>query len=111
MSWRPHGKRVSISSRSPTALAVCDRCGMLGNLDDLVWQYEWEGPQLRNLYLRVHQHCLDVPQEQLRPRILPPDPVPRYQPRPEQYAVEDAGLPAADFSQPPSFNPPRIVRD
>lgn len=111
MAWRFHGKRTTVSSNNPRAWGVCDRCGMLGNLDDLIWQYEWEGPELRNLWKRVHSHCYDKPQEQLRPRILPPDPVPRWQPRPEQYQVANTGQPANTFSKPPSFQPPRFVID
>lgn len=55
------------------------------------------GPRLmRTGFLVCNRGCLDVPQQQLRPRIIPPDPVPIYQPRPEFYAL-DNGL--QGFSQ------------
>lgn len=45
--------------------------------------------QLQNLRILVcTQTCLDVPQPQLRTIILPPDPVPVSNPRPELYRVE-----------------------
>ena len=83
----PHG-RASISARSPRALGVCDRCGFLYNLNQLKWQHEWSGVKLQNLRLLVCAGCLDVPQEQLRAIVLPPDPVPVMNPRPEAYDVE-----------------------
>lgn len=81
-----HG-RASISPTAPRALAVCDRCGFLYNHHNLKWQYQWVGPRLQNLKLLVCDGCLDVPQEQLRTLLLPPDPVPIPDPRPENYAV------------------------
>ena len=84
---RPHG-RAFISARSPRALGVCDRCGALYNLNALQWQYEWAGTKLQNFRLLVCKSCLDVPQEQLRTIVLPPDPVPVMNPRPEAYDEE-----------------------
>lgn len=84
---RQHG-RASINARSPKALGVCDRCGALYNLNALQWQFEWAGTKLQNLRLLVCKSCLDVPQEQLRTIVLPPDPVPVMNPRPEPYDEE-----------------------
>jgi len=50
-------------------------------LDDLSYQYQWAGTGLVNLGLLVCPECLDVPQEQFRTIVLPPDPVPRINPR------------------------------
>lgn len=106
MSWRFNGRAI-VSPDSPSAFAICDRCGFTYNLDALSWQYEWRGPRLQNLRLQVCQRCLDIPQDQFRPKVLPPDPLPRVNPRPEPYASDDAGtISAAAGSVPPNFGPP-----
>ncbi len=89
MSWRFHG-RAKVSTRDPSAFGVCQRCGLWYNLDDLVWQFDWRGNVLQNLWLRVCKvTCLDVPQQQYRSPVLPPDPVPRWMPRPETFTSDD----------------------
>lgn len=85
---RPHGK-AQVDRRRPRAFAVCDRCGFLYNRMNLQWQYEWAGPKTVNLNLLVCDPCLDIPQEQLRTFILPADPVPILNPRPERYKLAD----------------------
>lgn len=87
MAWHPNG-RARVSARSPSALAICDRCGFTYNRPDLAYQYQWQGMQLQNLNLLVCKTCLDVPQVQLKTIILPPDPVPVDDPRPERYSQE-----------------------
>lgn len=87
-AWRPHG-RARVSPSRPEAFGVCDRCGFLGQLNDLQWQYQWQGAQLVNLGTLVCETCLDVPQQQLRSLNLPPDPEPVYNARPEYYAIDD----------------------
>lgn len=62
---------------------------MLFNHDQLQFQHQWAGPKLQNLRLLVCRSCLDVPQEGLRTIILPPDPVPIQNPRPEQYVSDN----------------------
>lgn len=84
---RPHG-RATIDSAYPRALAVCDRCQFLYNHSQLQWQYQWQGPKLQNQRILVCTTCYDTPQEQFRTIILPPDPVPILNPRPEQYTEE-----------------------
>lgn len=85
--WHPTG-RASVSARRPSALGVCDRCGFTYQLNRLRWQYQWQGMQLQNLRLLVCDECLDVPQIQLKTIILPPDPLPVLNPRPEPYSQE-----------------------
>jgi hypothetical protein len=75
-----HG-RVSIIR--PRALAVCDRCGETWNKVTLTRQFQWGGTALYDTGLLVCPDCLDVPQDQLRSVILPPDPVPVENPRPD----------------------------
>lgn len=87
MAWHPSG-RARVSARRPEALAVCDRCGLTYNLVDLKWQFQWQGIELQNLRILVCDDCLDRPQIQLRTIILPPDPIPVLNPRPEPYQSE-----------------------
>lgn len=46
-----------------------------------------------NLRIRVCSHCTDRPSNQLRTIILPPDPVPVLDPRPENFTTANAGSP------------------
>ncbi len=101
---RPHG-RAQISAKSPRAVAICDRCGAFVNHDSLSWQYQWRGTTLQNIrQLVCDSGCYDTPQEQLRLIILPPDPVPIMNARPENYVQDDNPLSAvgvsANFQQP-----------
>jgi hypothetical protein len=90
MSWRPHG-RAEVDPQRPEAWGVCDRCGIWYGLDDLHWQYQYAGVGLINLNLLVCRLCLDVPQPQLTATILPPDPDPVFNARPEYYSVDEKG--------------------
>lgn len=90
---RIHG-RARVDPQNPEAFGVCDRCRFLYNLVDLVWQHEWQGNRLVNLWLRVCRRCLDRPHEFTRPAILPPDPVPVWQPRPDNDAAAEGSPPA-----------------
>jgi hypothetical protein len=51
----------------------------------LRWQFDYRGRTLQNLRILVCEICLDIPQNQLRPRIIPPDPLPIANARTEQY--------------------------
>ena len=102
---RPHGK-AQISSKNPRALAVCQRCGFLYNLDMLQWQWDWQqGPRLKNLRLQVCPTCLDVPQENGRTIVLPPDPVPVRYPLPEDYVSADNPLSPLGYNVVDNFLP------
>lgn len=82
MAWRPHG-RASVNPASPRAFGICDRCGFWSNLCTFTWQHQWAGNMLQNLRILVCSQCLDVPQQQLRSIILPADPQPVFNSRPE----------------------------
>lgn len=101
MAWRPHG-RARVNPNSPRAFGVDDRSGFLHNLNDLVWQTGWVGNRLVNLRILVSRRNLDKPNEQLRARILPPDPVSVPNSRPESYASEDLGESATQSATPPN---------
>lgn len=91
MSYASKAGRARTSAKSPSAFGVCDRCGLWYNLVDLVWQSDWRGTTLQNLWIRVCKRtCLDVPQEQLRAIQLPADPTPVWQPRPENFVEAEA---------------------
>ena len=88
MAWRFKG-RAKVSSSHPQAFACCDRCSLWYNHVDLRWQMQWSGTKLQNLRLLVCERCWDVPQEQLKARILPPDPLPIRNPRPEYFYIDE----------------------
>lgn len=88
MGWRAHG-HARVNPNWPEAFAVCDRCYKLFNRVDLRNEMEWRGPRLMPTGYRVCRHCEDIPQQQFRPRILPPDPVPIIDPRPEFYDLDN----------------------
>lgn len=89
MSYASKAGRARVSAKNPQAKAVCDRCGIWYNLVNLEWQFDWRGTALQNLWLRVCRRCLDTPQEQLRAITLPADPVPVWQPRPENFDADE----------------------
>jgi hypothetical protein len=88
MSYRPHGKHVIIDPSSPKALGICDYSGFVFHRTDLVRQMEWRGNALIWTGFYVGKPYVDKPNEQLRPPILPPDPVPVKEPRLPQGTVE-----------------------
>lgn len=84
MAYASKAGRARLASKS--AQAVCDRCGIWYSICDTVMQADWRGTSLQCLWIRVCKRtCLDVPQEQLRAITLPADPVPVWQPRPENF--------------------------
>jgi len=56
--------------------------------------------KLQNLRLLVCKTCLDVPQPALKTIIIPPDPLPVLNPRPENYQAE---VPSFIATETPSF--------
>lgn len=91
--------RGLVSRTNPRALAICERCGARYNHHQLQYQHQWTGPQLQNLGVLVCRSCMDEPQEQLRTIVLPPDPVPIKDPRPEYYEI--ANNPNSPIGQAP----------
>ena len=101
MSYRPHG-HARVSARRPEASAICDRCGFLYSHSALNWQHEWAGLKLQNLRLLVCDRCLDLPNPQLKARILPPDPTPIANARPEPFTYTGFGYDESNIMvQPP----------
>lgn len=89
---RPHPKRARTDPYSPRAWATCDRSGFLDNHENLQWQYEWAGTQLINKRILCAPDQIDEPQRQLGTIILPPDPEPIPNARPENYTLDESTL-------------------
>lgn len=87
MAYASIAGRARTSATNPRAHAICDRCGFRFNLSDLRYQYDWAGASLINKRLLVctGNNCLDVPQQQLRSIIIPADPVPIVNARPQNF--------------------------
>lgn len=88
MAYRYHG-RAEVNSQRPRAFGICDRCGFLYNLNKLRWQYDFAGPVLQNLRFLVCDICYDKAQEQKKPVLLPPDPLPVANARIMSYKVAE----------------------
>jgi hypothetical protein len=84
---RPKGKYVYIDANAPDAVAMCDYSQMIFNRKDLVKQMEWRGNALVWTGFYVGRPFVDEPNQQLRPPIYPPDPVPVKKPRLQQGTV------------------------
>jgi hypothetical protein len=85
MGYASRSGRAITNPSAPRAFGVCDHCGLWYNLYKLKYEYEWQGTKLVNKRFRVCDECRDRPNPQLKARIMPPDPVPVYDPRPEPY--------------------------
>lgn len=89
MTFRPKPKYATRSAKAGP-WSTCDRCGFNWNLSRLQWQYDFLGgssPQ-RTGYLHCPR-CLDSLRWQNKLLIIPPDPPPIYNTRPEPYAVDE----------------------
>ncbi len=86
---RRHPQRARVNPSSPRAWATDDRSGFVGNHENLCWQYEWAGNKLINTKILVFPDELDKPQRQLGTIIIPPDPPPIMNARPEQYDIDE----------------------
>jgi len=106
-----HG-RASVDANAPTAFGVCDDCGEWYNLSNLRWQLEYRGLGLARTGFRKCPSCMDVPQPQLKPVIIPtPDPKPVLDARPENFYA-DMGLQGfTQYITSPADNPLTVKAD
>ena len=82
MTMRPKGKHVKqIDVWSPNALAICDYTQFIFERRHLIKQYEWRGNRLVWTGFLVGKPYADIPNEQLRPPLIKPDPIPVRNPR------------------------------
>jgi hypothetical protein len=86
---RPHPRRTITDPYRPEAWGTSDRSGFINNHKNLVFQHEWQGQDLVNLRVLVNPDEYDTPNRQLGTLVLPPDPLPTMNARPEQYPVEE----------------------
>lgn len=84
MAWTRY-THASVSAQSPRALGACDRCGMVYQHSRLLWQYDWVGPRLQNMRILVCPTCMDTPQQNGQLVLIPPDPIPILNPRPDPH--------------------------
>lgn len=86
---RRHPRRARVDPTSPRAWGTSDRNGMISNHENLRWQYDWAGTTLINKRILMSFDELDEPQRQLGTIVLPPDPPPIMNARPEQYFIDE----------------------
>lgn len=55
----------------------------------MLFQYQWAGNSLINTGLLVQPDMVDKPNEQFRTLVLPPDPAPLMNARPENYVIDE----------------------
>jgi hypothetical protein len=87
MGYASRSGRAVTNPEAPRAFGVCDDCGIWYNLFRLTYKREWQGTQLANLRFRVCDTCQDRPNPQLRARLMPQDPVPVHDPRPQNFVA------------------------
>jgi ribosomal protein L40E len=97
---RPQSKYVRVNANSPEAAGQCDRCGHWYQQRSLEWQFEWSGTHIYNTHVLVCRKCLDIPQEQFRTIVLPPDPPPIINARPPNFAYEEQTVRIVQFAGP-----------
>ena len=90
-NWKP--KLAEVDPENPQAWGTCARCNFVTNLHKMVWQYDFRGtpsPINTRILTCGRQTCLDVPNPQMSPLILSPDPEPIFNARPYPYALEES---------------------
>ncbi len=97
--------RFTVNPEAPRARGVCDRCGQMWQHSKLTWQFQWVGPRLQNLRFLVCPECYDKPQPNIRTIVIPADPIPIMNARPENYVSDDNPLSAIGVSA--NFNTPQ----
>lgn len=107
MGYASRSGRAVTNPEAPRAFGVCDDCRFWYNLHRLTYKREWQGTQLVNLRFRVCDTCQDKPNPQLRARLMPQDPVPVRDPRPESFTASRAGPISGNYiaTEPPSVTP------
>jgi len=87
---RYHPKYAETDPDHPRAWGVCDRCSRTWNLDKLKFQFDYRGTSTPvNIRVLCCPTCLDIPNPQLTPNVLSPDPAPIFNARPEPYTVDE----------------------
>jgi|ERR1700680_2079039 len=93
MAYRYHPKNTEVDSDNPRAWAAADCCGFQWPLHQLRWQYSYRGTTTpQNTRFLVCPKHIDPLNPQDSPVILPPDPLPIYNARPENYTLDEASF-------------------
>lgn len=89
MTYRPQPKYASKDSRRGP-WSTCDCCGMIVSGSELQWQMAYKGgpTPVKTGFLKCSR-CLDGLNGQRKLLILPVDPAPFFNVRPENYAVDE----------------------
>lgn len=91
MAYRWRGKYFEVDPDNPAAEGICDRCGFRWNLHKLRWQMAYQGSTMpQNTRFLVCYKCYDPLNPQDMPFILPPDPEPIFNARPEPYTLDES---------------------
>ncbi len=89
MAKRPHPRRATTNPHDGP-WTTCDRCGFVASMNRMQFQYDFVGGSTpQNLGILVCPTCLDDLSYQNMLLILPPDPAPIFNTRPEPYAVDE----------------------
>lgn len=97
MAYASRSGRARTSPSSPSAHAICDRCGFRYNFSDLHWQFDWRGASLMNIRILVCDRCNDLPAEQLRSIVVPADPTPIINARVEYFLADETDYQAVSY--------------
>jgi hypothetical protein len=89
VGWGNKYGQAQVDPDSPRCWGSCDQCGRNFNLYRLRWQFQYAGTTLINQRFLVCDTCWDKPAPFLKTIIIPPDPKPVLNPRPEPYAVDE----------------------
>ncbi len=101
LNYKP--KLAEVDPDNPNMWARCDRCGFLTNSNKMVWQWDYRGtPGLINTRILTcgRPTCLDVPNPQMSPIILSPDPEPVFNARPYPYELSEESVLATEDGDP-----------
>jgi hypothetical protein len=86
---RPMSRFTVVDPRNPLAAGQCDLCDGWYPLRSLRKQVQWAGTHLYSFNSLRCYKCWDIPQEQLRTIILPPDPAPLPNTRVPNFAYDN----------------------
>lgn len=90
MGYASKQGRSVADPRSPKAAGQCDRCAFIYPHSHLRWQLDYSGAGLVNFRILVCEKCYDIPQQQRKVIVIPPDPMPIMNARVPDYVNSEA---------------------
>lgn len=92
MSYRAKPKYATRNARAG-AWTTCDTCGLIWSQSAMAFQYDFMGGYLpENRRLLRCPKCIDALMYQRKLIIIPPDPPPIYNTRPEPYGIDEGNF-------------------